>query len=166
MRGEGFEPEQAVFELEMDMSYARQHNVMRVRSPVVTLESPEDVQAVCEAYTRAYINRYTEAALEPGSPIIIHNFYLFVTAPLEKPRLPTYPRGGEDPGAAHLGERQVYWPDAKGRLATNIYDADKLAPGNLVRGPAIVEASDTTVIIPREMTYTLDEYLTGVLEQR
>ena len=166
VRGEGFEPEQAVFELEMDMSYARQHNVMRVRSPVVTLESPEDVQAVCEAYTRAYVNRYSSAALEPGSPIIIHNFYLFVTAPLEKPRLPTYPRDGEDPGAAHLGEREVYWPDAKGRLATAIYDADKLAPGNLVRGPAIVEASDTTVIIPREMTYTLDEYLTGILEQR
>ena len=35
-----------------------------------------------------------------------------------------------------------------------------------MRGPAIVEAPDTTVVIPREMTYSLDEYLTGILEQR
>ncbi len=166
VRGEGFRPEQATFELELDMSYARQHNVTRVRSPVTELGSPEHVRAICDAYTQTYTNRYTAAALEPGSPIVIHNFYLFATVPLEKPQLPTYSSGLEDPRAAHIGDRPVYWPDVKARVATNIYDADKLAPGNVVKGPAIVEARDTTVVIPRDSTYTLDQYMTGILEQR
>jgi N-methylhydantoinase A len=43
--------------------------------------------------------------------------------------------------------RSIYWPDLKKHRATPVFDGDSLAAGNQVKGPAIVETADTTVVV-------------------
>ena len=73
------------------------------------------------------------------------------------------PLAGEDPEAAFREERNVYWRTDSGYLMTPIYDRELLVPGNKVIGPAVVEAKDTTYIIPAGNSYYIGEYSHGVL---
>jgi N-methylhydantoinase A/oxoprolinase/acetone carboxylase beta subunit len=45
----------------------------------------------------------------------------------------------------------------KGELAT-IYNYDGLAPGNLIKGPAIIERRDTAIFVPAENTAKMDGF--------
>ena len=49
--------------------------------------------------------------------------------------------------------RTIQWSAAK---KTAVYDGEKLAIGNVIRGPAIVETSDTTVVVQPGRTLRVD----------
>jgi N-methylhydantoinase A/oxoprolinase/acetone carboxylase beta subunit len=51
------------------------------------------------------------------------------------------------PKAAKRKLRSIYWPDLGKHRATPVFDGDQLATGNRVKGPAIVETADTTVVV-------------------
>ncbi len=40
---------------------------------------------------------------------------------------------------------------------------EKLSCGNVVSGPAIIESSNTTVVLPPGAAYTVDKYLNGLI---
>ena len=81
-----------------------------------------------------------------------------------------YALADDDPSAARTGTRQVWWPEDEGAVTgawieTSIFDADALAPGNRITGPAVVEADLTTIVVPPGMTYAIDEHGLGILER-
>jgi len=45
---------------------------------------------------------------------------------------------------AKRGKRGVYWADWKKAAPTPILDGAFLVPGNTVKGPAVIETTDTT----------------------
>ncbi len=53
-------------------------------------------------------------------------------------------------------KRDIYWPDLKKHRATPVFDGEKLISGNQVKGPAIVETADTTVVVHPGTTLRLD----------
>lgn len=61
--------------------------------------------------------------------------------------------------------REVYWP-GRGFVTTPVYDAALMAVGAAVRGPAVIEASDTTHVVPGGWTYSVDGYGNGRLKSR
>src|SRR5439155_14382187 len=69
---------------------------------------------------------------------------------------------GGSPHAEMRETRQVHWPGS-GPAETAIYDAAALRPGTPIQGPAVIEASDTTYVIPSAWTYRVDEYGNGRL---
>ncbi len=68
----------------------------------------------------------------------------------------------QDPKSALKESRKAYWDT--GFKDTEVYDAALLQPGNLVNGPAIIEAIDTTILVPGNWTYTVDSFGNSVLE--
>lgn len=68
------------------------------------------------------------------------------------------------PEAALKGSRPVYWPDKKDFSATRYYAFEKLRPGNVVPGPAVVEGEYTTMVIPFPLRFSIDEHGLGILE--
>ena len=52
-----------------------------------------------------------------------------------------------------LTPRTIWW---KGLKKTPVYDGAKLAVGNVLRGPAIVETADTTVVVHPGTTLRVD----------
>jgi N-methylhydantoinase A/acetophenone carboxylase len=164
IRSEGFKPDDVMLSLELDMRYGDHLRLTRVASPRLYLKSEDDVKAVCEAFTNIHLARYGELAAIPVTGINIENLYLFATVPLHKPKLPSFTLEGESPKKAIKGKRPVYWKQCNDFKETTIYDADLLRPGNVIPGPAVIEARDTTVVLPSEMKYSIDRYLSGIIE--
>ena len=61
-----------------------------------------------------------------------------------------------------LGRRTVRWV-AAGRLATQVYARDSLAPGHVVRGPAMVDGPDTSYAVAPGWRLAVDDYANFVM---
>jgi N-methylhydantoinase A/oxoprolinase/acetone carboxylase beta subunit len=57
----------------------------------------------------------------------------------------------------------VHWPRGPAH-DTAIFDAGQLQPGAATTGPAIVEALDTTIVVPPGWGFRVDEHGNGRLE--
>ncbi|UCC60939.1 MAG: hydantoinase/oxoprolinase family protein, partial [Dehalococcoidia bacterium] len=107
---------------------------------------------------------YGELAASPITGINIESFHLFAVVPLPKPKLPSFPLESDSPKQAVKGNRPVYWKQFNDFNETTIFDADLLRPGNIISGPAVIEARDTTVILPPDMKCSIDKYLSAIIE--
>src|SRR3989304_2064154 len=80
-------------------------------------------------------------------------------------------RGGGGPNlsprsreAGAIGERDVYFAEAGGFHTTPVLSRNRLAPGTQIKGPAIIEESESTVVVGPGAQVTVDE--TGNLVMR
>lgn len=78
--------------------------------------------------------------------------------------VPPVPRatGDEDPSQAKKSQRDIY--RSGGYVAAGVFDRDLLEPGNVVHGPALIDAVDTTIVVPAHTRFTIDGYGTGIIE--
>jgi len=83
------------------------------------------------------------------------------TAALEHFRFAT--RSTDAAAPEPLATRTVHWPQG-GAMDTAVFDAAALHGGAEVGGPAIVEASDTTIVVPTGWGFRVDEHGNGRLE--
>ena len=63
------------------------------------------------------------------------------------------------------GRRTAYWEEYKGFHDTQIYDQKSLETGNIIEGPAIVEAVDTTTVLPPGVKLAVDSYHNLIMEK-
>jgi N-methylhydantoinase A len=68
-----------------------------------------------------------------------------------------------DAAAALKGTRPVYVPESGSHRITPVYDRYALAPGARVRGPAIIEERESTVVVAAHCTAVVDEFLNVVM---
>lgn len=164
-RIEGIQPEQIQWDLQLEMRYPAQGNVVRVKMPLIGLEihGEEDLMAVYKAFNDEYSRQYSRAALSQNLPVEIENFMLSVVVSVSVPEFQTFEPVGEDSSPALKGTRSVYWEDHYEE--TKIYSLEQLRCGNVVHGPSIIEAKDTTYVISKDFKYTLNKYLHGVIER-
>jgi len=98
-----------------------------------------------------------------GEPTEIVNLRMACLGLMPKPQLRKEPLGEKDPKEALKGEREVF---LKGRYHTTaIYDRERLHPGALVHGPAIVEQKDSTVPLFPGTSGQVDEYRNIILKK-
>jgi N-methylhydantoinase A/oxoprolinase/acetone carboxylase beta subunit len=75
-----------------------------------------------------------------------------------------YPLGDTTPPReAYKGQREAFWEKFNRFTPTDIYQWELLKPGNRIEGPAIIEAEGTTAVIEPDWTFSMDEYLNGIL---
>jgi N-methylhydantoinase A/oxoprolinase/acetone carboxylase beta subunit len=161
---EGFQAEDVIFTLEVEARYGTQLALTRFLSPRLHITNQDDIKAICDAFYQKYVQRYGELSALPERGIAIESLYLAGMIPLVKPVLPTGEISGEDAGQALIGTREIWWKDHRQPRKSDIYSASFLKPGNVIHGPAIVEATDTTIVIPPETRYSIDRYYTGIFE--
>jgi N-methylhydantoinase A/oxoprolinase/acetone carboxylase beta subunit len=87
---------------------------------------------------------------------------LSATCEVPKPPLPREPGDG-DAEAAHKGERAIRLDS--GPVEAPVYDRERLHAGTVLAGPAIVEASDTTYLVPPRITCRIDHFGNAVLSE-
>jgi N-methylhydantoinase A/acetophenone carboxylase len=180
--GEGFPADGAQFSLELDMMYGGQVQLKRMSSPLLEVHSEADMARIYEAFEAEFSHAFSPMARiyeafeaefsHAFSPLIVNrpggvfldNFVLKTSIPVERFTVPEYPLSGPDPTAARKGERLVYWPVAGDMVATAIFDFDRLEPGNLVRGPAVIESPYTTIPLPEGRGFYMDSRRLGTIE--
>ncbi len=156
--------ENAVFSLELDMLYGGQIHEKRAESPKLFIKCEDDVKKICEGFEKEFSETFSPYAVNREGGIVIRNFVLKATIPTEKPTLPTYSLSGSDPKKALKGYREAWW-NQRGFEKTPIYDFQALFAGNVMEGPALIEAKYTTIVVPPEMKYSVDEHGLGILER-
>lgn len=164
MISEGFAAEAVQFSLDLEMRYAGQTNLVRIHSPVVTLGAAADVHKVFEAFNADYERRYSAVGADRQADVEIENFFVIARVPLHKPPVTAHELKGADPTAARKGQRPMYWQGYREYRPTDVFDSALLEAGNVVVGPAVIEAEDTTYVVNPGWTFTVDRYLNGILQ--
>ena len=96
---------------------------------------------------------YGEARLE------IVTLRLRASAATPRPKLSKAKRlSAKIDSKAGRGKRSIYWADLKKPMATPILDGAFLVPGNAVKGPAVIETTDTTVVVHPGRSLKVDAY--------
>lgn len=163
---EGFNERDMAFRLELDMRYGSQYNMTRVTAPKLRLDNADDVKALCDAFTARYAEVYSPEATFPAGGINVESFFLTASVAQDAFALPAETLAAAEPDAGAKTEtRPVYWDPADGFVATPIYDARRLKPGNRLAGPAVIESPDTTYVVAPGWTFHIDAWRNGVLER-
>jgi N-methylhydantoinase A len=148
----------------LDMRYVGQSYELRVE---IELAGGQHARTHIEAFHAAHRQRFSYASEE--EPVEIVNLRLKAVGRTAKPRFLEQMHAGLHPKAAHLGHKQVYFADAGARAArplpSALYDRGRLAPGNIVVGPAVVFQLDTTTTIPPGWAATVDGWQNLVVER-
>ena len=115
-----------------------------------------DGEASRERLTAAFETAYREkfALTPPDVPIEFINIRVAVRAPVSgaamgesEGALPLARHTDVEPGTAVKGTRAAYFRESHGFVESTVYDRARLAPGDEVRGPAVVEEEGSTLVI-------------------
>lgn len=164
LASEGLNVEDAQYALELDMLYGGQVNLKRASSPRLRIDGPEDAQAIYDAFEREFSEAFSPLVVNRPGGVFLDNFVLRVTLPTWKPDIQEYPLQGADSTAALVGERKAYWPETKSWATTPIFQFEQLQPGNVLTGPAVIEAELTTIVVPPGQKFAIDKHGLGILE--
>jgi len=144
----GFAPERRRFAASLDMRYLGQSFELSV--PVaLDAASTKDIE---RAFSEVYAARYggtNDAAIE------IVSYRLAAWGLSDKPTLPPIDRAGRSESTAKTASREVIF-DGKVQQ-TSIFDRDKLPPGYVVQGPALIEEGGSTTVVPPDWSIALDD---------
>jgi len=166
LRLEGYRDDQVELSLELDMRYGMQYNLTRVTSPTLTVSSPDDYRAICDRFTEQYGAIYSPEATFPQGGINVECFYLTASVRTEPPRLEPLPLGAAaPPEEAHRPPRRAHWASMGGYQETAVFAFEALLPGNVIVGPALIEAADTTYVVDPGWRLSMDAFRNAVLEQ-
>lgn len=154
MRGEGFNQDEVRFDLEIEVKTPDGEKRGIYSLPILlemevnTKEMKEFIQGICRTLK--------------VPELVVEFLRLRAQVPVEHYHLPELPLSDENAFEAKKGMREIYWANEK--LEANIYDLSALKANNQICGPAIIESSDTTIFIPPNCKYQLDQHLNGILE--
>ncbi len=160
---EGFKKEDVSIKRELDMKYGRQvHEV-----PIVIKNGKltyEDMVRISEDWERKYESIYGKGSGYKEAGIQIVSFTVTATCKTVKPKIKRIEaQPVADASYALKSKRKVYFNHRF--FDTAIYDYEKLGYGNVIEGPAIIEAPTTTVVIFPEQKVVMDEYNNIVFER-
>ncbi len=149
---EGVEEEHIVFEYFLDMRYKGQ-------SHEITIPFNENfVDSFHKFHEKLFGYKNTDKETE------LVNIRLRCRGFLEKPKLKTAPLENTAlPLDSIIEEREVYF-DANHPVNTMIINRDKLTPGNIFEGPAIVTEYTSTIVIPPNWQAKVDKFGNMILE--
>jgi N-methylhydantoinase A len=114
----------------------------------------QQIEAIRERFDSDYEREYTYRLAAPVELVVYH---LVAIAEVDKLRPQTLPATGRKLDEAVKGRREVDFVEAGIHLAT-IYDGDALEPGMSFAGPAIIEESGATTVIPPGLPCHVDDY--------
>ncbi len=161
---EGVERERATLLRSLDVRCVGQHHEVTIPIPGGGAIAENHLARIAESFHRAHERLYTYAT--PESPLEVMNLRITAVGAVDKAGLGRRAAGGADPAAARKGERRAWFEERGGFLPVPLYDRDRLAPGNRLEGPAIVEERITTVVVHPGWSLSVDEYENLLLEDR
>jgi N-methylhydantoinase A len=163
MEAEGLDAARACYWRELDLRYAGQG--YELRTPLEGLFDGRVSTATLAAARVRFDERHAQihghSAKDRPVEIVSYRLRLRVEVPKFEPREEASPSPGPARNA-RKGEREVWFDGAHGVLSA-LYERDKLDPGAVLTGPAIVEQFDATTAIPPGWRATVDAFRNLVL---
>jgi N-methylhydantoinase A len=133
--------------------YQNQEHFVEIALPDGAITSAQ-IDTIVENFRTNYEREYTYRLDAPAELVCYH---LVAIAEVDKLKPEVHPRAGRKVEAAVKGRREVDFVEA-GILQATIYNGDALEPGMSFVGPAIIEESGTTVVLPPGLPCHIDDY--------
>ena len=162
---EGIPIAQRIFVRALDMRYRKQVHELTI--PIRTSGAVDEavLAAIVDDFVHTYERIYGAGSSIGTSGLEIAT--LRVDGIAKIPRSDSAVRGKRgtaSPAAAFLGRRKVWWREFGGFSETDAFQLEKLACGNVVEGPAIIESYGTSIPLHPGQSAHVDEWLNLVIE--
>ena len=146
------------FSFSLDMRHRGQINEVEVPLPEKRLKSSFQ-EALRRRFSSRYEQLYGRGSSYGEARQEIVTLRLRASAATSRPSLRKAGRQSARSSArAARGRRSIYWAELKRALPTPIYDGALLVSGNRIAGPAVVETTDTTVVVQPKRTLMVDAF--------
>ena len=146
------------FQFSLDMRHRGQINEVEVMLPEKRVRNSLWAPLHKRFYAR-YEQLYGRGSSYADARLEIVTLRLRATAATPRPRLSmTKKLTARINLKAGRGKRSVYWAALKKAAPTPIYDGALLVPGNRIKGPAVIETTDTTVVVHPDRTLRVDAF--------
>jgi N-methylhydantoinase A/acetophenone carboxylase len=155
MEGEGLEREKVTVTLEVAMNSEVSPEETVVPWSSLLLKE-EEVKALKGLYEE-------RSGIKAEGKVFVMELRLRARYPLVHPEFPIYTPVGEGPEKAFKGERQAFWGGEPKDVP--VYEQKHLKCGNAIKGPAILESDETTILVPPDAIYRVDQYLNAIMEE-
>ena len=145
----GVSDERRRFDLYAAARYPLQVTELDVNCPGIPVAS-NDVETITETFHKIYKERY--AVSEPDNDVEFVMWRVVasgLTAPTQRTRAN---EGSSKDSGAVIGETRFYDKQAKTFVEVPMLDPDRMQPGDAQQGPALLVATDTTVVLPAGAT--------------
>jgi N-methylhydantoinase A len=161
---EGFPENRVALEWFVEMRYGRQ--VHQVSTPLrggypVTPAMLADLQT---DFDLLYERRYGRGSSYRAAGIELVTFRLKARGLMSRLRMEPAHLGSSDAGHAERGLRPILVEETGTLQEVKVYDLDRMAPGNVVRGPTVVHSSITTIVVHSRQIARMDGFRNLILE--
>jgi len=167
LAAEGMNVAAARFARELDLRYTGQG--YELRTPLDGLFTrcltADSFVAVRQKFDERHAQIHGHAAKERPVEVVSYRLRLRVTVPKYEPRVELPPEVARTSEIALKGTRRIHF-GATSSAEAMLYERDRLDIGMIVAGPAIVEQSDATTVIPAGWSSRVDGYRNLILERK
>ena len=140
---DGVDPDRMVFERFVEVKYRMQIHQLPVPLPPGQLNN-DDLEQLVQRFEEIYESFYGKGSAYREAGVEIGLFKINAIGEMIKPSVPEQAPVHEEPTP---GQRKIYWRDRGASVDTPVYAGQDLGPGHVVRGPAVVEYPETTIVI-------------------
>lgn len=161
---DGIGEKNRAFNYAVDMRWGAQYYT--VRMPIERKKyDAEGMEGLCAQFDELYERLYGKGSAYTPAGRFITSFIVDGVGRVSKPLLREYRSNGADPSGAFKGKRQVHFSRQRQYETTDTFDYKLLKTGNVIPGPAILEAPQTTIVVPPGQSARMDEYRNVVIKQ-
>ena len=159
LRQEGLPAAEMTARRYLDARYVGQSFELTIDYPALSRRG--DLQrAIANSFYQAHLQRFGYA--DRNEAVEIVNLRLKLELAVAKPDIEAQALAAADATAARIEDAEVVF--RQGPLSTTLYDRDRLSPGNVIQGPALLLQLDTTVVVPPGWGGAVDPFGNLILE--
>ena len=161
---EGFPQDKMSFKWSVGFRYAMQ--VHEIITPVraATPLDEAGLARLIEDFEATYENRYGKGSAYRDAGIEMTQFRLSAAGRIEHPEFTAQPLADASPDSARTGRRRIFVDGHDSLTEADIYDFEKMRPGNIITGPAVIHTPITTIVIQDSQRGFMDGYKNVVIE--
>ncbi len=163
LRKDGFQDEDIALRRQIGMSYDLQIHDLMVDAPPGKI-SEEQMLQLRRDFEKAYERSFGQGAGQRSARVVVTTLRVEGIGKIAKPEIRRMPVGTADSSNALKEKREVYFGCLSRFVETPIFDMEKLLPGNLLNGPALVETPATTILIHPGQKARVDGYRNVIIE--
>ena len=163
---EGFAPDKMRFKWSVGFRYALQ--VHEIITPVraATPLDQAGLERLIDDFEALYENRYGKGSAYRDAGIEMTRFRLGASGQIERPEVAAEALHPASPEAALTGRRRIFVSGHDELTEADIYDFEKLRPGNIISGPAVIHTPITTIVIQDRQQGFMDGHKNIIIELR
>jgi N-methylhydantoinase A len=148
-------PAQRSHSVRLDCRYLKQYHEVSVLVPQELIQA-HDAQAIAEAFHAEHNRLYGYSLAQENTAIEIINVRVQAVGLTDKPGYRKQAWAGTGAEHALKSQRSVYIPESAAFAEIKVFDGHRLAYGNRVQGPALIEQETTAIFVSASFDCVVD----------